>query len=195
MNAEQVPELSVRPSWGKRLIGIEGLRGFAAVSVIFHHVGQHMTDPATTGVVGYLARLSTHGLTLFFALSGFLLYRPFATALLAGKEIPSISAYARNRFLRIYPAYLVIFLLVSLVFGAAYINGEPAAGTDKAVGYLTDPLAIGLNLILAQTYVPAFLLTGVGTAWSLTAEIAFYVALPILVLLAAFLPESLSVGQ
>jgi peptidoglycan/LPS O-acetylase OafA/YrhL len=153
-----------------------------------------MSDPTTTGTVGYLARLSTHGLTLFFALSGFLLYRPFATALLSGAEIPSIRAYARNRFLRIYPAYLVIFLLVSFVFGAAYNTDIPPAGSDQAVGYLTDPAAIGLNLILAQTYVPAFLLTGVGTAWSLTAEIAFYVALPCLVLISALLARKF-IGQ
>lgn len=117
---------------------------------------------------------------MFFTLSGFLLFRPFATAILSGKPLPSIANYARNRFLRIYPAYVVIFLLVALVAGAAYTVGSPGLYGTDAIGYLTDPVGIGLNLLLVQTYVPAYVLTGVGTAWSLTAEIAFYIVMPLL---------------
>jgi len=44
------------------------------------------------------------GVTLFFTLSGFLLYRPFAAAIARGTPHMRLSAYLRNRFLRIAPA-------------------------------------------------------------------------------------------
>ena len=136
-------------------------------------------------MLGHPTVLATHGLTLFFALSGFLLVRPFAAAILAGDRLPSIGGYAeRNRFLRIYPAYLAIFVVVSFVAGAAYTTGSGELAGHASIGYLTNPAAIGLNLLLIQTYLPGFLFTGVGTAWSLTAEIAFYVVLPVLAIAA-----------
>ena len=90
-------------------------------------------------------------MTFFFALSGFLLFRPFAAAILARGAMPSVTGYARNRLLRIYPAYFVILLLVSLVFGAAYTVGAPDLAGDASVGYLSDPAALGLNLLLVET--------------------------------------------
>ena len=41
---------------------------------------------------------------LFFALSGFLITRPFVEAFVAGGPLPSLRSYARNRALRIFPA-------------------------------------------------------------------------------------------
>lgn len=174
-------ELTIRPSWGRRLVGIEGLRGIAALSVLVHHVTLRLADDDKIGstlwrVGGWL----THGLTLFFVLSGFLLFRPFAASIIEGRPLPSIRGYARNRFLRIYPTYLVIFLLVGLVFGAAYTEGAPHGGA--AIGYLTDPLKLVANVLLLQSYIPETMVTGIGPSWSLGAEVAFYVALPLLAL-------------
>lgn len=166
-----------------RLLGIEGLRGVAALLVLFRHVGQHTTDQDLTGVVGRFSVLAEHGLTLFFVLSGFLLFRPFAAAVLDGDPLPSMREYARNRALRIVPAYLVIFVLVALVFGMAYTEGAPGLAGYDTIGRLTDPTAIALNLLLLQTYVPGYIITGIGPAWSLTTEVAFYLALPFLALL------------
>lgn len=174
-------DLTVRPSWGRRLVGVEGLRGLAALSVLVHHVALRLADadkigPTLWQVGGWL----THGLTLFFVLSGFLLFRPFAEAIIERRPLPSIRNYARNRFLRIYPTYLVILLLVGLVFGAAYTEGAPHGGA--AIGYLTDPLKLVVNALLLQSYIPETMVTGIGPAWSLGAEVAFYVTLPLLAL-------------
>lgn len=158
----------------------------AALLVLFRHVGQYTTDPAETGLLGRVSEWSAHGLTLFFVLSGFLLYRPYATAILARRRLPSTRRYATNRLLRIYPGYVVVFVLVCLVFGLAALPSEPGAGED-AVGRLTDPTAVVLDLSLLHTYVPAYLLTGITPAWSLTAELTFYVVLPLLAAAAAAL--------
>ncbi|SNT01572.1 Peptidoglycan/LPS O-acetylase OafA/YrhL, contains acyltransferase and SGNH-hydrolase domains [Geodermatophilus pulveris] len=179
-----VPATRSPPS--RRLIGIEGLRGLAALLVLFRHVGQYTSDPAETGLLGRLSEWSAHGLTLFFVLSGFLLYRPYAKAILARQELPSTRRYAANRLLRIYPGYVVVFVLVCLVFGLAALPGQPGAG-EQTVGRLSDPATVVLDLSLLHTYVPGYLLTGITPAWSLTAELTFYVVLPLLAVAAAAL--------
>jgi peptidoglycan/LPS O-acetylase OafA/YrhL len=96
-----------------RLSGIEGLRAVAALAVLTFHVV--LFSPA----VGSLPLQLPHhgervfsglrfGLTLFFVLSGFLLYRPFVAAAMAKRPLPSIRDYLRRRALRILPAYWVI---------------------------------------------------------------------------------------
>jgi peptidoglycan/LPS O-acetylase OafA/YrhL len=180
-------DLKVQPSWGRRIVGLEGLRGIAALSVLGHHVTIRLADSDKIGsAAAHIGGWLTHGLTLFFVLSGFLLFRPFAASIVEGRPLPSLKRYARNRFLRIYPAFLVILLLVGLVFGAAYTEGPPQNG-DVAIGYLTDPLTLIANVLLVQGYIPQTLLTGIGPSWSLVAEVAFYLVLPCLVLLSALL--------
>ena len=67
------------------------------------------------------------GLTLFFALSGFLLYRPFAAAIVRAERPPYVRAYLTNRALRILPAYIAILILVGLIFGAANLTSPECA--------------------------------------------------------------------
>lgn len=166
------------------MAGIEGLRAIAALSVVLYHVKLDATPQDYTGPVGNVLAFTDQGLTLFFVLSGFLLFRPFATATLLNKPIPSVPQYAWNRFLRITPAYLVIFAITAFIIGTVYIKGSThGIGADN-IGRLTDPGAIVANVLLVQTYVPNYVMSGLGVSWSLTAEIAFYVALPLMAFLA-----------
>jgi peptidoglycan/LPS O-acetylase OafA/YrhL len=151
-----------------------------------------MPDGEVLGQPGSLANgVSTlsAGLTLFFTLSGFLLYRPFAAAIARGEPRQSFSAYFQNRVLRIAPAYWVILLVTALVAGAAYMR--TSAG-ELAIGRLTDPLELGQAVLLVQDYRPDTMLTGIGPAWSLAVEVAFYLALPLLVLMAGGLARRTS---
>lgn len=170
--------LEVRPSWGKRLVGIEGLRGLAALSVLVHHVSLRTAEPGSALIRG--SEFLTHGLTLFFVLSGFLLFRPFAASIIEGRTAPSVRRYAWNRFLRIYPAYVVILLVACVILDAAYRYGSPQTSPVDNLGRLTDPGTLIANLFLVQTYIPGTISTGIGPAWSLSAEVAFYVLLPLL---------------
>lgn len=176
----------MHPSWGRRLLGLEGLRGIAAMLVVVHHTVGHLSSRDGSRSLWLFAEVAAQGLTLFFVLSGFLLYRPFLTALVTGGEAPSIRRYLRNRGLRIFPAYLVVLLLASYVFGVAYSRSVVVYG-PTAVGPITDPVTLVANLLLVQTYLPSTVLTGLNVAWSLTAELAFYVILPGLFVGAAFL--------
>jgi peptidoglycan/LPS O-acetylase OafA/YrhL len=129
------------------------------------------------------------GVTLFFTLSGFLLYRPFAAALVRGHPGPSYAAYLRNRALRILPAYWVVLLLSAVVLQTTWIR--PSAASDLQIGNLAShPARLLLTAVFMQNYLPDTVGSGVGPAWSLAVEVVFYLALPLLVLLAYALGRS-----
>jgi peptidoglycan/LPS O-acetylase OafA/YrhL len=176
------PKPGIPPSSGRRLAGIEGLRALAATSIVVVHTWGLAPGgpPRLHGFGGYLNDLS-FGVTLFFTLSGFLLYRPFANALIRGAERPSYSRYLRNRVLRIAPAYLVILFLSALVLGSVFVRGP---GGELDHGRLTDPGLLARAALLVQDYQPGTLLIGIGPAWSLAVEVVFYLVLPLLVMLA-----------
>jgi peptidoglycan/LPS O-acetylase OafA/YrhL len=165
----------------RHLAGIDGLRAFAAIAVLINHVGEFsLVSAASAGAAGTWSSYGAQGLTLFFAISGFLLYLPFASALLSDRPMPSIKRFATNRVLRIFPAYLVVFAIVFvagalLILGTAQLQLHPPGD----VGRITDPRVLVPNLFLVQTYVPCALSTGIGPAWSLTAELTFYALLPL----------------
>lgn len=180
------PEVGHAPSWGKRLAGLDGLRGLALLAVILAHT--IILLPGSGGFTSFgtaLTGLLVHGLTFFFVLSAFLLFRPFASAVIKGRTRPPTREFYRNRVLRIWPAYLVILAIVSWGFGLAVVdNSEPG---PERLGYMTDPLQIILNVLLLQGWAPSTAFTGLGVSWSLVTEAAFYALLPALGLLAMWL--------
>lgn len=139
----------------------------ASFGVLATHVSfQTGMDPATP-VGSVLARFD-YFVAVFFALSAFLLWR----GQLGGRRIRTggdVARYLRNRLGRILPAYLACVAAVVLLL-------PDAAGMD-----LGQILA---NLTMTQIYVADGLAPGLTHLWSLCVEMAFYVALPVLVLLA-----------
>ncbi|WP_216870709.1 acyltransferase family protein [Modestobacter excelsi] len=172
-----------RESRRKHLPGLDGLRGIAAFSVLSGHFWQHLSpgvEPSSTGR-SVLSDLE-QGLTLFFALSGFLLYLPFVSRLMSGRSAPSARQFYFNRVVRIFPAYLVVLLVASYVLCATYVS-SPELGYLGDIGSMTEPLQIIANLSLVQALVPGTMGTGLGVSWSLTTELCFYAILPLLGLL------------
>jgi peptidoglycan/LPS O-acetylase OafA/YrhL len=174
----------VRPAFGTRLRGIEGLRALAALGVLVTHVAgvAHQNGQYTIGnpLTKYVIPSLGSGLTLFFALSGFLLYRPFAAAIIRGTARPAIASFLRNRALRIIPAYWAILLLSAFVLRTTVSR----AGGPGHFGVLSASEFVQ-NMLFVQPLHPGSLDTGIGPAWSLTVEAIFYLLLPLLVLLAA----------
>lgn len=163
------------------------MRALAASSIVLVHVwGFSSPDGEVLGAERWmgdtLGTLSV-GVTLFFTLSAFLLYRPFAAAIARGSERMSISAYFRNRALRIAPAYWAILFICSVLIGTVYLRD----GAILNVGRLTDPFALAQAGLLVQNYRPTTMGIGIGPAWSLAVELVFYLALPVLVIGAGLL--------
>ena len=176
--------LRVMPSSGRRLAGIEGLRALAASSVLVFHAWQVSSPtgtPVGSGGLGQaLFESLALGVTLFFVLSGFLLYRPFAAAALEDGRPPGVRAYFRNRALRILPAYWVILVITGLVLQSTLVRD----GSSLEAGALSDPGAFFSAAFLVHDYRPATVLVGIGPAWSLAVEVVFYLVLPLLAALA-----------
>jgi peptidoglycan/LPS O-acetylase OafA/YrhL len=174
------------PSTRGRLEGIEGLRALAALSVVIYHCGQ-VTSSTTLGE-GWLAVATTpfaSGVTFFFVLSGFLLYRPFLRAFAEGSPLPGVRSYLRNRFLRIFPAYWAVLLLVVLVLGTPVIR--VASPQLLVTGSGMSAHTFVADGFLVQTLSPEQLGTGILPAWSLSVEVSFYLLLPVFILLVELL--------
>nr|WP_191621745.1 acyltransferase [Microbacterium caowuchunii] len=156
------------------------MRGLGALSVILYHVVDSTWDARAIGVAYSLSRALSDAITVFFALSGFLIMLPFLLAAAQSVPLQSIGRYYRTRAMRIFPGYLVIFLVVNFVLGAA--NVQNVRNPDFAVGTITDPATLLANLTLTQSIFPATLSTGILPAWSLTTELGFYLVVPLLAL-------------
>jgi len=153
------------------LPAVEGMRACAAIGVVITHVA--FQTGHSTGVDGRLFGRFDLAVAVFFALSGFLLWRGHAAAARGLGSRPSTGHYLRSRVVRIMPAYLVaVAVILTLLPDADHPN-------------LTVWLA---NLSLTQVYVPLTLTHGLTQMWSLSVEVTFYLALPILALLATGLP-------
>ena len=153
----------------------------AAAAIVVYHVWLYSSPDGRRVEQGLLDRVLPDlqfGVTLFFALSGFLLYRVFAGPLLRGGEPPSVAGYFRNRALRILPAYWVILLLTAYVLQRALVRD----GADIHSGSGFDADLLLRSLLFVQNYDPDTLVTGIGPAWTLCVEVVFYLLLPALAL-------------
>jgi len=161
-------EAAVAPPPGHdRFPLFDSLRAIAALSVLVFHAAQVAdTETERTGDTWWealTARLPV-GVTIFFLVSGFLLYRPFVVARYGGAPAPRIRDFARRRVLRIVPAFWVALILM-YPLGLAWIPG----------GLFPESLVI---LGFLQSWSDEFFTAGLGVSWSLSVEAAFYVILP-----------------
>jgi len=171
-----------------RLAGIEGLRALAAFGVLGWHVWIHPTNTTPDGFpLGPLTKILQNGrvgVTMFFVLSGFLLYRPFTAAIVQHKPLPSIRKYFVNRVLRIIPAYWTVLLLVAIFFQTQLLE---------------RPQQLLANMFFLQNYVPgyppdSFHGLGIAPAWSLCVEVVFYLVLPLLAILGLLVAKRTNIG-
>jgi peptidoglycan/LPS O-acetylase OafA/YrhL len=163
----------------RRTAGLDGLRALAALSVVCMHVWLYgLPDPdrpTRSGVLEYVAFELRLGLVFFFVLSGYLLYRAFAAAALGGDSPVDVARYARRRLARIVPAYyLAIAGAFVLLWGA---RGEPGVRLPEESG-------LPLFLVFGQNYSSETFMTLNPVTWTLAVEAAFYIALPLIGLVA-----------
>lgn len=173
------------PAFGDGLIGTllggDALRAIAALMIFFGHVFVN-ADPGQAfenygwakDVVGRLDL----GLGLFFALSGYLITRPFLRSFILDTRRPDVRRFARNRVLRIVPAFYVVAAIVLLRFG---LDGaiSPTPDNPSGTGPASEWWQILSVFTFTQSYTGGSATLPLGQAWSLDAEAAFYIAIPI----------------
>jgi peptidoglycan/LPS O-acetylase OafA/YrhL len=168
--SRQVSPAVQPPPGNPRFELVDALRAIAVLLVVFCHASQ-MSGAALHTSWGWLGTYSYFGVLIFFAISGFLLYRPFVAAHAGGRRAPRPGAYARRRLLRILPAYWLALTVLSLWPG---IEG---AFTDRWWVYYG----------FAQVYSVHTLGNGLPVAWSLCVEMSFYLFLPFFAMFVSWL--------
>lgn len=159
--SHRTPDALTPPPGNPRFPLVDGLRALAALSVVVFHVGGATFYTLSHPFGGYVARLNV-GVTLFFVISGFLLYRPYLAARFGGPPAPRLRDYARRRVLRIFPAYWVALIVLGIAVDLpGVVSGD-----------------WWVYAFLLQGYRLEWVLGGIGPAWSLSIEVAFYAALP-----------------
>jgi peptidoglycan/LPS O-acetylase OafA/YrhL len=141
----------------------DGVRGLAALSVLAFHVTLGGFNALPSPLRELLGHLDV-GVTIFFVISGFLLYRPFVLARFRDDGLPRVRSYAARRFLRIVPCYWVALTVVALVLKEDDVF--TASGIPTYYGFL-------------QAYSDSTFAGGIGQAWTLCVEVAFYAFLPV----------------
>ncbi len=148
----------------------DSLRAIAALSVFAVHLPFAAMMSSENPVRPYLFELNV-GIAMFFLISGFLLYRPFARARYAGDRAPATLPYAERRALRIFPAYWVALIFTVLLVGS---SGEAQTASD-----VFTPHGVFAYFGLLQAYDSDTLFGGISAAWTLCVEVSFYAMLPL----------------
>jgi peptidoglycan/LPS O-acetylase OafA/YrhL len=157
------PSPAVAPPPGNpRFALFDSLRGIAILAVVTFHVVGIAGDLGRRVVGDVFAILGPQAPILFFAISGFLLYRPYVAARAAGAPSPSLARYARRRVLRIVPAYWLALTVLAIYPG---IVGVFSSDWWRYYFFL--------QLYSHDTYAG-----GISVAWTLCVEASFYLALP-----------------
>ena len=147
-----------------RVPGLDGARAVAAYGVIATHAGFNSGRSLDHGPFAPLLARLDFGVTIFFLLSGFLLFRPFAAATLANTRPPRSGSFWWRRALRILPAYWLAVVVTLTV-----LSSRAATGGDWTS-----------YLLMIQTYNGHDVDPALVQMWTLVVEIAFYAALPLL---------------
>jgi exopolysaccharide production protein ExoZ len=153
----------------RRLLPMEGLRGFAVLLVFFVHLDALFGPYANSAPIlqtasGFLGLIGNTGVDLFFVLSGYLIYGALIRHRVTTRH------FLIRRVQRIYPTFLAVFVFY-LVLSGLFPDSSRLRGYD----WPALVLYIGQNLLLLPGM---FVITPVITvAWSLSYELFFYISI------------------
>jgi len=153
----------------ERVGNVDVLRAVAALMVLAGHA--YFLSGRTVSVIAerwydVVVITGASGVWLFFAISGYVIARPFINALLTGGALPALGPYALRRAVRIYPLYWVALTAFLLIAGAGVVRGWHYP----------------LHYLLLQNVVPGREQAMLTVAWTLSIEVIFYTAVPLLAL-------------
>jgi peptidoglycan/LPS O-acetylase OafA/YrhL len=152
------------------LRALTGLRFLAAFAVVIYHFGR----PLLIGWPAAVRNIAASGyvaVSLFFLLSGFVLSYSYINP--KGEMRGNKRSFYSARFARIYPAYLLAFLLAAptTILMSLRVNHLASAVAKLLV-------SAGLVLTLQQSWMPWTAWSWNFPAWSVSVEAFFYLAFP-----------------
>jgi len=149
----------------ERFDALEAYRGVAALLIVIFHAYQHSRVGQTYVYEGtplhVILRNLDSSVAVFLALSGFLIFLPFAQSFLGQHPSPSARGFLLRRAIRIVPLYYVAILLVwTLRF---------SGGSEQWLDLLQ-------HLTFTQIFDSRHIFWTIGPAWSLAVEVLFYLS-------------------
>lgn len=149
---------------------LDGVRAIAALSVVTYHINLktirlHLWHTSIGSLPSALMLSGSSGVTLFFVLSGLLLFLPYARSLLSEKPWPGAGMFYLRRALRIIPGYYVSLALLVLISQPQYLQRQNWGQLALFVFFLNDSTK--------QTFRQLN-----GPFWTLAVEWQFYILLP-----------------
>src|SRR5580704_19605326 len=171
-NAPAAPAAAMAASRPGRVVGLDGIRGLAALFVVLNHIFERAWPGYPANPAPFWAAWMTYGrgaVVMFIALSGFSLGLGPARS---GWRFKSIGTYAHRRAWRILPPYWAAlgFSLVMTWYVLAQ-PGWPVPNGKSVVAYgllVQDVFAVG---------------SPNRAFWSIAIEVQLYVLLPLLLML------------
>ncbi len=148
-----------------RIQGADGLRAFACLWVVAHHIAMQF-DVSQTGWQSIIRIQGALGVAIFFVLSGMLLSLPFWQAAFGERPRPKLGHYTMARLSRIVPGYVVCLVACTCLFA-----DRTAASVWRFLASLTFT-----NWLHWSTFFPAPVN---APLWSISVEICFYMLLPL----------------
>ncbi len=149
-----------------RLAALTGLRFAAALGILlFHHGG-----PLLAAAPAWAERIRAGGhawVGLFYLLSGFVLARAHPAPMAASER----RAFWAARVARLYPAYLLAFVLAAPFALERWAAGGPLATAKGAA-------VAAAALVLVQAWFPPIARLWNAPGWSTSVVVAFYAAFP-----------------
>lgn len=160
----------------RRAAGLDGMRGVASLCVFLVHIWIYTNPsrPPRDDFWDFLVFELRLSVVFFFVLSGFLLFRDFARAAVRQDGRADARGYGVRRVARIAPAYYVALAgAVALLWGGDIAGFRPISLED-----------LGVFALFGQNYTEATQLRFNPVLWTLALEVAFYISLPFIGMLA-----------
>ncbi len=169
-----------KPHQKDRVITLDGLRGFLALGVFFHHAAiyqDYLRDGSWYARSSFFAMLGPLGVTLFFMITAYLFYG----RLLREEGRPSWTRLYIGRLFRIGPVYLLaVFAMFATVAVASLF--ELKVPLSQLAGEVLCWLTLGAGPGVDVNGFPDTRHLLAGVTWTLQSEWIFYLSLPLLAL-------------
>ena len=152
------------------IAALDGVRAVAALLVVSLHINEIAGVPWNVNqhpIATAFAFFGRTGVILFFVLSGFLLFMPYARSLLFQEEWPSVRKFYLRRIFRIWPGYYITLFMMILLFSPKYFQPDHWPQIGLFLTFLMDSSR--------QTWLQID-----GPFWTLATEWQFYMLLPLI---------------
>lgn len=150
----------------ERLDVLDGLRGLAILLVVWYHAW--LVSGQAIPALNFVAEAGFLGVDLFFFISGFCLFYPYARAQIERTAEPTTRRFFARRAAKIVPSYLLALGLFAVVYHARFASPQDAL------------VQIGSHLTFLHTLHPQTYGSISGPLWTIGVEVQFYLVFPLI---------------